>query len=226
MSRPADAFEHGRRHVLRVGRQFGHDLRPAGEPQRRLFRQWRIDDDIVEMVIAPVVGHRLAGPQTLEDAEDLVGAPAALAQRHPGDLVFVRVPADPDAQFEAPARQVLQAGDLLGDKDRVAQCRDQDAGGERDPAGAPGGEAQGFERRQPGRAVEPARGQQVLDRPQRLVAARLDFDGEVAQPGRPSVIEIGKGIARQCQPETHCFFLPKPPIAVYSRRYRQRGRPR
>jgi hypothetical protein len=109
---PADPLQHGRRHVFRVGRQLGCDLRTTGEPQARFLRQWRVDNDVVELVVAPVMGYRLAGPQPLENAEDLVGATAALAERHAGDLVFMRVPADPDAEFEAAAREVLQAGDL------------------------------------------------------------------------------------------------------------------
>src|SRR5205814_3509154 len=106
----------------------------------------------------------------LQTLEDLVGAPASLPERHAGYLVFMRVPADTDAQFEAAAREVLQAGELLRDENRVAQCRDQDAGGERYALGAARGEGQGFERRQPGGAVKPACGQQMLHSPQRLVA--------------------------------------------------------
>ncbi len=177
------------------------------------------------MVITAVMGDRLAGPQALEDAEDLVGASAALPQRHAGDLILVRVPTDPDAKLETTARQELQAGDFLGDKDGVADRGDQDAGGERDPAGAAGGKAQGLERRQPRRAVQPARRQQMLDRPQRLVAPRLGLNRKVAQPRRLRIIEIGKGIARQRNPETHRSALPKAAGAVYSRRVTLRGRP-
>jgi hypothetical protein len=136
--------------------------------------------------------YRLAGPQLRQNVEDLVRAPAPLFERHAGELVFMRVPADADAQFEAAARQVLQAGDLLRDEHRVAQCRDQDAGGERYALGAARREGQGFERRQPGGAVEPACGQQMLDSPQRLVAERLGTLREVAQPGGLGIIEVGE----------------------------------
>jgi hypothetical protein len=50
------------------------------------------------------MGHWFAGPQPLEHAEHLVGAAAALPQRHARHLVFMRVPADAEAQFEAAAR--------------------------------------------------------------------------------------------------------------------------
>ena len=88
---------------------------------------------------------RLAGPQPSEDLQHLVGSAAALPQRHAGHLVFMRVPPDAETEFEPTARQVLQAGDLLGDKDRVAQRRDQDAGGEADALGAAGREGECLE---------------------------------------------------------------------------------
>src|SRR5438270_13054170 len=115
----------------------------------------------------------------------------------------MRVPADPKAELEASARQILQAGDLLSGENRVAQCRDQNTGGELDLACAARGEAERLERRQPRRAVKPARGQQMLDDPERLEALRLRPLGEIAQPRRLRVIEIGKREARQDQPEPH-----------------------
>src|SRR5205085_10141475 len=134
------------------------------------------------VLVAAVMCHRLPGPWPLEDLQDLVGAAAALPQRHPGDLVFMRVPADPAAEREASARQILQAGDVLRGENRVAQCRDQNTGGELDLACAARGEAERFQRRQPLRSVKPARGQQMLDDPERLEALRLGPLGEIAQP--------------------------------------------
>src|SRR5205823_11693643 len=139
----------------------------------------------------------------LEDLQDLVGAAAALPQRHPGDLVFMRVPADPEAELEASARQILQAGDVLRGENRIAQCRNQNAGRKLDIGCAAGGEAERFERRQPRRAVETARGQQMLDDPERLEALRLGPLREIAPPRRLRIIEIGKREARQDQPEPH-----------------------
>src|SRR5205814_2129870 len=115
----------------------------------------------------------------------------------------MRVPADPEAELEASARQILQAGDVLRGENRVAQCRDQNAGGELDLACAARGEAERLERREPRRAVEAARRQQMLDHPERLEALRLRPLGEIAQPRRLCVIEIGKREARQDQPEPH-----------------------
>src|SRR5262249_12142209 len=105
--------------------------------------------------------------------------------------------------------QILQAGDLLGDKDGVAEGGDQDAGGELDALRAAGGKGQGLKRRQPGGAVEPARGQQVLDDPQRLVSHRLGAPREVAQPRRLCVVQIWKRKTRQCQPEPHQLDPPQ-----------------
>src|SRR4051812_6037691 len=115
----------------------------------------------------------------------------------------MRIPADADPQFEAAARQVLQARDFLGDEDRVAQRRDQDPGGEPDPLGAAGGKGKRLQRRQPPGPVKPARGQQMLDRPQRLVTERLRSLREVPEPRRFRIVEVGEREARQHQPETH-----------------------
>src|ERR1044071_3269564 len=112
----------------------------------------------------------------------------------------MRVPADPEAELETPTRQILQARDVLCGEDRVAERGDQDAGRELDARRAAGDLV---ERRQPGRAVEAARGQQMLDDPQGLEALRLRPLGEIAQPRRPGIIEIGKREARQDQPEPH-----------------------
>src|SRR3989440_11424000 len=109
----------------------------------------------------------------------------------------MRVPADPEAELEAAARQILQAGDVLRGENRIAQCRDQNAGGELDLACAAGGEAERLERREPRRAIETARSQQMLDDPERLEALRLRPLGEIAQPCRLPVIELGQREARQ-----------------------------
>jgi hypothetical protein len=93
------------------------------------------------------MGDFLAGPQFREDIEDLVGAPAPLAELYPGDRELPRVPADPDPQLVAPTRQHVQTGDLLGEQHRVADRRDQDAGPDPDPRRATGRERQGLERR-------------------------------------------------------------------------------
>src|SRR5438045_8783560 len=101
----------------------------------------------------------------------------------------MRVPSDPEAELEASARQILQAGDVLRGENRVAQCRDQNAGGELDLACAARGEAERLERREPRRAVETARGQQMLDDPERLEALHLGALGEVAESRRLRILE-------------------------------------
>src|SRR5581483_8374442 len=97
----ADALEHRRCDDLRVGRQVGLDLRPAGDPETRPRRQWRVDRHVREIVVAAVMRDLVAGPELCEDVEDLVGAPAALAELDPGDAEFVRVPADPYPELVA-----------------------------------------------------------------------------------------------------------------------------
>jgi len=97
--------------------------------------------------MAAVLGDFLAGPQFREDIEDLVGALAPLAELYPGNHEFLRVAADPDTQLVASAGQQVQAGDLLGEKHRVADGRDQDAGSDPDPRRTTCRKCQGLERR-------------------------------------------------------------------------------
>jgi hypothetical protein len=66
---------------------------------------------------------------------------------------------------------------------------------------------EGFERRQPGGAIKPRRGQQVVYDPQRLVTLRLGTQRDVTQPSGSFIVERAKGIARQHQSEAHCGYL-------------------
>jgi hypothetical protein len=62
----------------------------------------------------------------------LVGAPAALLERHAERGELGLHPADPGAEDEPAARQVLQRRQLLGERQRVAHRQHQDAGAEPD----------------------------------------------------------------------------------------------
>src|SRR5579885_596629 len=119
----------------------------------------------------------------------------------------MRVPADADPQFEPAARQEMQAGDVLGDEHRVAQCRDENAGRELERARAPGRKAKRFEWRQPCGAVEAARRQDMLDRPRGFEAARFGLTREFTQPRCFRKIEIVKRKTRQDKPEAHRAIL-------------------
>src|SRR5688572_9908232 len=200
---PADALQYRRRDHGGVGRQRRLDLGAAGHPEPRRPRQRRVDRQRRKLIVAAAVRDLLARPELGPEVEDLVGAPAALGQRHAGHLELRRVPAHADAQLEASAREEHEARNLLGEEDRVADGRNQDAGGELDARRRAGGKAQRLQRREPRGAVEAARGQQVLGHPERIVAERFGARGEVADPPRRGEIEVRERERRQAEPELH-----------------------
>jgi hypothetical protein len=75
-----------------------------------------VDAQVVVVVVAPVVRDRLAGPEPAKQLDGLVGARAALLDRHLGrHEVGGVLAADTDAEGETAARRAVEIGHLLGD---------------------------------------------------------------------------------------------------------------
>jgi len=82
----------------------------------------------------------LAAPERAHDADRPVGAPAASRELDAHEVVLVAVPAHPDAECEAAARELLERRHLLREVERVVQRHEHDRGAEADafrPAGDP-----------------------------------------------------------------------------------------
>src|SRR5438132_1677101 len=75
----------------------------------------------------------LAAPQSAHQPDRLVGTPPAAAKLDAHEPVLVLVPADPNAQREAAARELLQGRDLLREMHRVVQRHEHDRRAEPDP---------------------------------------------------------------------------------------------
>src|SRR5206468_2672380 len=66
-------------------------------------------------------GHRLAAPGAVQEVQRLVPAPAPRAERQAGDLEVVRAAAHADAEDQAAAGELVDAGRLLREQDRAAR---------------------------------------------------------------------------------------------------------
>ena len=110
------------------GESDGLDFEPPPTQQLGDARQERLDRDVVEAVVAAGEAHVALGQQAAERGDHLVGAPAALGELHAERLELVLIPARPDAQHEAPAREVPERLDLAGQRDRMVVGQDQQAG--------------------------------------------------------------------------------------------------
>ena len=77
-----------------------------------------------------MVGNLFIGPQPAHQTQRFGTTGAAL--RHPGPEGFtlLRAVTQPDAQNEAPLRDVVQSRNLLGDLHRIQQRQQQDRGGQ------------------------------------------------------------------------------------------------
>ena len=82
------------------------------------------------VVVAAVVGHLVVAPQPAHQAEGFGAAGAALG--HPGSegFAFLRAVTQPDAEDEAPFRDVVEGRHLLRDLHRIQQRQQQDRGGQ------------------------------------------------------------------------------------------------
>src|SRR5215212_1275222 len=120
-------------------------LRAAADPDLRLRRGVRLGRGVAE---GPELSVEvaLAAPQSAHEADALVGAAAAALERHAHEVELVLVPAHPDAEGEAAARQLLQRRDLLREMHRVVEWHQHDRRSEPDPLRPAGDPAQRHER--------------------------------------------------------------------------------
>ena len=82
------------------------------------------------VVVAAVVGHLVVGPQPAHQAEGFGAAGAALGHPRSEGFTLLRAVAQPDAEDEAPFRDVVQGRHLLGHLHRIQQRQQQDRGGQ------------------------------------------------------------------------------------------------
>ena len=113
---------------------------PAGRPRRR---QPRLPAD-QQRDAAPggrrshrqrAAGHRLARPGLVQQLQVGVEAPAAVGEGPAGRLVVVGPATHPEAEGEAAARELVDAGGHLGQQHRVVGRPQQDVGDQADPVG-------------------------------------------------------------------------------------------
>ena len=113
----------------------------------------------------------IAAPQPLHHLDSLGRAPAAFVDRHAAGLVLAReFTADADAEDEmSGAKQTIKRRDHLGDRHRMAQRQQIDAGAESE---------RGIQRREVGeggqRIADGSRERYVVGRPQDLVTPSRD----------------------------------------------------
>src|SRR5207302_8121772 len=82
-------------------------LRAAPDPDLRQRRRVRLGRRIVERPVL-AVEVLVAAPEGAHQPDRLVGAAASALERHAHEVVFVLVPAHPDAEMEAAAAELLQ----------------------------------------------------------------------------------------------------------------------
>ena len=92
---------------------------------------------------------RVSRHSALAHLERVVEQPPPTAVVEPGRLVLLALPADADAEVEAPARQHVEGGRRLGQHRRPSQGGEQDGGAEPHPGGGAGDDGQGGHRLQP-----------------------------------------------------------------------------
>ena len=84
----------------------------------------RPDGVIGQVHVAVAIAHRLAAPQPAPDLDVLLEAPdtafVVRAARRPLALGRGQAPADAEAEHQAPTRDLIDVGDLVGQHDRVA----------------------------------------------------------------------------------------------------------
>ncbi len=84
----------------------------------------------VEPDLRVCVIHPIAGPQGLADGEIAVQLAPTPGEVASGGLIFLALPADADAELQPPAGQHVDGRRGLGQQDRTAQRRQQNAGRE------------------------------------------------------------------------------------------------
>ena len=123
--------------VRDLGHPLEHGLGHAADPHRdgALDRQ-RIDAGAIEVMVGALEGHHGLGPELAHDRNLLGDAPAPGAEVLVQRLILDVVPADADAQAQAPAGEDVHRGGLLGDERGLALGEDDDAGHQFQPLSA------------------------------------------------------------------------------------------
>src|SRR5205807_9168542 len=102
---PADAPQHARGEHRLLGRGLVRELPPSGRPDGRRLAE-RLDRRAGEAVVPALEGRLAAPEEEPRGLEHLVGAPAALAPAGADRLELGLVPAGPDPEDVAPAREM------------------------------------------------------------------------------------------------------------------------
>jgi hypothetical protein len=119
----------------------------------------------------PVVLDSVSGEQAAQQGDRLGEARAALLDRHPAGLVFAgKLAADPDPENQPAFAQMVERGNLLGDRHRVAQREEVDPDPEQQPAADHGGLRQLQER-----VEDRGRVPDMVGDPDRIIAAAVDL---------------------------------------------------
>jgi len=101
----------------------------AAHPQRQATAlQWlRVAVDLLEAQQLRVVARTLVAPERLTDLERVVEQTSAALEGEPRSFVLLLLPADACPDVEPAVRKHVERGERLGEHDRAAQRRDQDA---------------------------------------------------------------------------------------------------
>src|SRR5438270_6805955 len=107
----------------------------------RLLHRARHQGEILETVVAALVGAGRLGPRLLDDLEAFGEAVLALLVGDTVGVVGARKGAAADAENEPSAADLVDRRGLLGEAKRVPERQDLHRGADLDPAGARGGRA-------------------------------------------------------------------------------------
>jgi hypothetical protein len=106
---------------------------------RFVERLWFLAQEVeVDVVTVELRGR--AGPDLLHRDDVFPHQPPAPSRNDSVVAQLLAVPADADPEHDPGRRGVLDAGQLLGEHDRVARWNDADAGADPEPAGGHGGD--------------------------------------------------------------------------------------
>jgi hypothetical protein len=178
------------------GAQEGALAAPADDHRQRALDRARVGVDALEVDVLAVERGRLVLPEAAHGGQVLVRAcPAALHRDADRGHLGLEV-GDPDAEDQPPAGEDVEAGDLLGQHQRVALRQDDHAGAEQDALGVRGDVRErhervehrllGLHRRRIGTR---ARQHHVLAGPEGVVAEPL---GQLGHLGRR--LRLGAGV--------------------------------
>ena len=112
----------------------------------RALDRLRVEADRLEVVVGAGEVRGLLRPQCTHDGDRLAGPRGTAPERHPDRIELLLAPAHADPEDQPPLRQHVQAGYGFGDRQRIAQRKDEDARAELDRAGLRGDEGQRHER--------------------------------------------------------------------------------